>query len=56
MTSAAPVVVLALVVLAVQSVLSRLWLRSFVYGPVEWLRRAATWLRPPAFRRSARLL
>jgi uncharacterized protein len=53
MTSVVPVVVLAIVVIAVQLVLSRLWLRSFVYGPVEWLWRTATWLRPAALRRKA---
>lgn len=52
LTSVAPVVVLALVVIAVQSVLSRLWLKSFVYGPVEWMWRSVTWLRPAALRRS----
>ncbi|MFJ3404892.1 DUF418 domain-containing protein [Promicromonospora sp. NPDC090134] len=51
MTSAAPVVVLALVLIVVQSVLSRIWLRHFVYGPVEWLWRTATWLRPASMRR-----
>ncbi|MFD7307094.1 DUF418 domain-containing protein [Promicromonospora sp. NPDC059942] len=51
MTSAAPVVVLALVLIVVQSLLSRLWLRHFVYGPVEWLWRTATWLRPASMRR-----
>ncbi len=53
MTSAAPVVALALGLIVVQSVLSRLWLRHFVYGPVEWLWRTATWLRPAAMRRRA---
>jgi uncharacterized protein len=52
LTSVTPVVVLSLVVIAVQSVLSRLWLKHFVYGPVEWLWRSVTWLRPAAFRRS----
>ena len=52
LTSVTPVVVLSLVVIAVQSVLSRLWLKRFVYGPVEWLWRSVTWLRPAAFRRS----
>lgn len=33
----------ALVLIAVQSVLSRLWLRHFRYGPVEWVWRMATW-------------
>lgn len=51
-TSVTPVVVISLVVIAVQSVLSRLWLKSFVYGPVEWLWRSVTWLRPAALRRS----
>ena len=52
MASPAPVVVLAVVIIAVQSVLSRIWLTHFTYGPVEWLWRAATWLRPVAFRRT----
>lgn len=51
MTSAAPVVIMSVVLIAVQSVLSRLWLKHFVYGPVEWLWRTATWLRPAAMRR-----
>lgn len=51
MTSAAPVVIMSVVLIAVQSVLSRLWLKRFVYGPVEWLWRSATWLRPAAMRR-----
>jgi uncharacterized protein len=40
----------ALIVLAVwilQLVISPLWLRYFQFGPVEWLWRAATYLRPP---------
>lgn len=53
MTGAAPVMALALGLIVVQSVLSRLWLRHFVYGPVEWLWRTATWLRPAAMRRRA---
>ncbi len=51
MTSAAPVVIMSVVLIAVQSVLSRLWLKHFVYGPVEWLWRTATWLRPATMRR-----
>lgn len=51
MTSAAPVVLLSLVVIAAQSVLSRLWLAYFAYGPVEWMWRTVTWLRPAAFHR-----
>jgi uncharacterized membrane protein YeiB len=50
--SAAPVVVLSLAVIAAQSVLSRLWLKHLVYGPVEWLWRSVAWLRPAALRRS----
>lgn len=53
MTSVAPVVLLSLVVIVAQSLLSRLWLAYFAYGPVEWLWRTATWLRPVAFRRTA---
>jgi uncharacterized protein len=47
--SEAPAVVLGVVVIALQSVLSRLWLRHFVYGPVEWAWRTVTWWRPAAF-------
>jgi uncharacterized protein len=32
-------------ILAVQAVLSPLWLRSFRFGPLEWLWRCATWGR-----------
>lgn len=49
-----PVVVLGLVVIVLQSVCSRLWLARFVYGPVEWLWRTATWLRPAPFVRAVR--
>jgi uncharacterized protein len=49
-----PVVVLGLVVIVLQSLGSRLWLARFVYGPVEWSWRTATWLRPAPFVRTAR--
>jgi uncharacterized protein len=45
MTSYLPMVVAGAGLLAVQSVLSRLWLRRFSYGPVEWAWRSATWRR-----------
>jgi uncharacterized protein len=32
-------------ILAVQAVVSPLWLRRFRYGPMEWLWRCATWWR-----------
>lgn len=51
MSSVVPLMVMSLALIAVQSVLSRLWLGRFVYGPVEWLWRTATWLKPAAFRR-----
>jgi uncharacterized membrane protein YeiB len=54
MTSVGPVVVLSLALIVAQSLLSRLWLTYFTYGPVEWVWRTATWLRPVAFRRDAR--
>jgi uncharacterized protein len=37
-------VLLGVVVFAVQVVLANLWFRAFLYGPVEWLWRAATYL------------
>jgi uncharacterized protein len=52
MESAAPTSALAAAVLVVQSLLSRLWLRSFVQGPLEWVWRTVTWREPQALRRS----
>ena len=54
MSSLAPLMVLVVAIIAAQSVLSRLWLKYFVYGPIEWLWRTVTWLRPVAFRRELR--
>jgi uncharacterized membrane protein YeiB len=51
MATVTPVVLLCVPLIAAQSVLSGLWLRRFAYGPVEWLLRTATWLRPAALRR-----
>jgi len=45
MTSYLPMVVASVGLLAVQSLVSRLWLRRFSYGPVEWAWRSATWRR-----------
>lgn len=43
----------ALALIAVQSVLSRVWLRHFRYGPVEWVWRMATWRRVVPLRGAA---
>lgn len=43
----------ALVLIAAQSMLSRLWLRHFRYGPVEWVWRMATWRRAVPLRGAA---
>jgi hypothetical protein len=45
--------VLCLALYAAQLGLSAAWMRSHAYGPVEWLLRAATRLRWPAWRRPA---
>jgi uncharacterized protein len=45
-----PALVLGAGVIAVQSVLSRLWLRRFRLGPIEWLWRAVTWRTMPVLR------
>jgi uncharacterized protein len=42
----------AVALFALQVLLSRWWLARFRYGPMEWLWRAATWLRWPAMRRA----
>lgn len=51
MNSAASTSALAAVVLVVQNVVSRLWLRSFVHGPLEWGWRTITWREPVPLRR-----
>ncbi|WP_459611436.1 DUF418 domain-containing protein [Corynebacterium urogenitale] len=38
-----PLMFIVIAILAVQSVVSRLWLNAFRYGPLEWLWRVATW-------------
>ncbi|MDQ0727145.1 DUF418 domain-containing protein [Microbacterium sp. W4I20] len=52
MPSMLPVVLASLAVIALQSVLSRLWLRTHSYGPIEWVWRAATWWKRPEGRRA----
>ncbi|MBB5865317.1 DUF418 domain-containing protein [Xanthomonas sp. 3058] len=44
----------ALAVVVVQVVLSRLWLRWFRFGPMEWLWRSVTYLHAPPMRRGVR--
>ncbi|MDI6099304.1 DUF418 domain-containing protein [Actinoplanes sp. NEAU-A12] len=46
------VVALCLALYAIQLALSAAWMRAYAYGPLEWLLRAATRLRWPAWRRS----
>ncbi|WP_336083760.1 DUF418 domain-containing protein [Nocardia sp. SSK8] len=47
------VVGIALVTFAAQLALSAWWLRGHPYGPVEWVLRAATYLRVPPWRKPA---
>ena len=45
---AAVVIGLAVLTFTLQIALSRAWLRSYAYGPAEWLLRAVTrWEKPP---------
>ena len=53
LTSVVPGLAISVALIAVQSVLSRLWLARFVYGPVEWAWRSVTWWRPAALVRRA---
>lgn len=45
------VVMIGLLFFALQMVLSRYWLRNFLYGPFEWLWRVGTNLELPPFRK-----
>jgi uncharacterized protein len=47
-------VLVAAVVLPLQWLASWLWLRSFRYGPAEWLWRTATWWAPQPMKRATR--
>ncbi|NGM90498.1 DUF418 domain-containing protein, partial [Parapusillimonas sp. SGNA-6] len=48
-------VLIASIIFATQLAASRLWLRHFSYGPVEWALRALTVGAWPAMRRAAEL-
>ncbi|HEV7470196.1 MAG TPA: DUF418 domain-containing protein [Pseudonocardia sp.] len=48
-TDLVPALVLGACVIAVQSVVSRIWLHHFRYGPLEWVWRAMTWRTLPRF-------
>ncbi|GAA4673227.1 DUF418 domain-containing protein [Frondihabitans cladoniiphilus] len=55
MTDVLPVVFVAVGIIALQAVASRLWLVRFQYGPLEWVWRTATWWKPaPMLRGTAR--
>jgi uncharacterized protein len=49
--SAGPVVLLAFPIMAIQMMISRLWLRTFRLGPIEWLWRCATYATMVPIRR-----
>lgn len=38
-----PLMLIVIAILAVQSIISRIWLNHFRYGPLEWVWRMATW-------------
>ena len=48
---ATEVFVLGIAVYAVQVVISKYWLKYFLYGPLEWFWRSATYLRRQPFKR-----
>ncbi|MGL5563560.1 MAG: DUF418 domain-containing protein [Tannerellaceae bacterium] len=51
---ATQVFVLGIVVYIVQLILSKYWLRYFIYGPFEWLWRSATYLKwQPLFKKNS---
>jgi uncharacterized membrane protein YeiB len=47
------IVALTVAILVVQAVWSRVWLRSFRYGPAEWAWRCLTWWRRAPIRGGA---
>lgn len=42
---------LGLVIYAIQVIYSNWWMKRYYYGPVEWVWRVLTWLKPIPFRR-----
>jgi len=49
------VFVLGLVVYAIQAIISRYWLKYFLYGPFEWIWRSATYLKWQPLRKASLL-
>jgi uncharacterized protein len=41
-------------VIIIQTAFSKYWLKSFKYGPLEWLWRCGTYLKWQPFKRKAR--
>lgn len=41
-----------IVIYAAQIVFSNWWIKRYYYGPIEWLWRVATWLKPVPFKRN----
>lgn len=41
-----------IIIYAAQVVFSNWWIKRYYYGPIEWLWRVATWLKPVPFKRS----
>ncbi len=46
-------IILAIVVIALQTLASKYWLRTYHYGPLEWLWRSGTHLKWQRFRKTA---
>ncbi|HOP12355.1 DUF418 domain-containing protein [Lentimicrobium sp.] len=44
-------IILVMLIFSLQLLFSRYWMREFRYGPVEWLWRRLTYLRPLSFRK-----
>ncbi len=46
------VFILGIVIYTIQAIYSRYWLKYFLYGPLEWFWRSATYLKIQPFRKS----
>ncbi|MCX2740109.1 DUF418 domain-containing protein [Pontibacter anaerobius] len=49
------VFVLGIIIYVAQIILSKFWLTYFLYGPLEWLWRSATYMKRQPFRKTAPL-
>ena len=47
---------IAIVLVMVQTLISKIWLKNFKYGPLEWLWRCGTYMKIQPFRKETKII